>query len=336
MCASLFKTISVFFAVVVTFSSSAFAGEQARCVQSELANLGFQPGPADGVLGRRSFGAASQFQEEADIDLPELTKDSAELWCEVLREFSTSPTAMAIRDQTLAFEEVRWNGADPIYEDSVVTFALQSGQCGARTYGDGRGESDCNGGRVRSQLQSPDTVRVNSEVEYYFEFFIPDDFSYWGDQWYPSGSRLLIAEWKRTQGIKNHIYEILLDNRRGVTFERETCITSDHYGKWNSFSLRIRWSRGDDGYLEARCNDRLILERRGDQTVIPPDCDTDYKLQCEVRHQRPNANIQWAIGPNFSGYGRDYERLGKSSPFAPFPPDGIEIRVRNLYVGGIQ
>lgn len=314
---------------------SALASEASRCVQASLANLGFEPGPADGVLGRRSSGAAAQFRETTEMDFPDLTKENAQEWCDELKEFQQSPLAMSMRDQTAKFVNVKWNGVDPTIEDGTVTFFLQEGQCGAKVYPDGRGESDCNGGRLRTQIMAPRPVRVGQNVEYYMEFFVPEDFNYRMELYYPSKSRLLIAEWTRIEGIKNHIYEILVDNQRGVTFERETCILPEEFGQWHTFSLRINWSKGEDGYLEARCNDRLVLERRGDQTVVPPDCASGYKLQCDPSTQRPNASINWNVGPNFSGYGSNYAEMGRTTPFAFFPKDGIEIKVRNLYVGEI-
>lgn len=330
------RSLACAFTALALISSSAESSEQAKCVQVGLANIGYKPGSADGVLGQRTKSAASRFVDQFELNLPELDNETAETWCDVIKDFARSPQAMALRDQTTTFKKVQWNGAQPSYDNDVVAFSLMAEQCGKKTYGDGRGESDCNGGRVRSQIQAPGRIRVGQNVEYYMEFFIPEDFAYEGDGRYPSLSRLLIAEWTRNKGIKNHIYEILLDNKRGVTFERETCITKDDYGKWNSFSLRIKWSKGEDGYMEARCNDRLVLERRGEQTVIPPDCASDYKLQCELKHQKPNASILWNVGPNFSGYGSDYEKLYKPTPFAPFPSEGIKLSVRNLYVGNIN
>lgn len=322
--------LSIFFSV-----NAVAANEAVSCVQSELSARDYRPGPVDGLMGRKTITAANMFAEDAGLDLEALSKETAGLWCDAIKGAGDVRRVISRPDQTARFRDVRWNGADPTLEDGVLTFSLMPRQCGEQTYGDGRGESDCNGGRVRSQVRSPASVNVGQEVEYYMEFFIPEDFSYYGDQWYPSRSRLLITEWKRDEGVKNHIYEMLLDNVRGATFEQATCITREDYGKWNSFSLRIKWSKGSDGYLVAKCNNEIILERRGDQTVIPPNCASDYKLQCNPNTQRPNASIQWNVGPNFSGYGRNYASIGKSSPFAPFPPQGIEIRVRNLYVGKI-
>ncbi len=229
-----------------------------------------------------------------------------------------------------AFRDVTWNGSAPSYSKGVHTFELKPGECGAKTYGDGRGESDCGGGRLRSQIRVKKLARVGQTLEYSFEFFVPKGFTYDGDRRYPAYSRLLIAEWNRNEGIKNHIYEVLLDSVRGVTFERKTCIKPGEFGRWNSFSMRIKWTAEYDGFIEARCNDGVIIRRANTQTVIPPDCGARYKLQCEPKLQIPGADIIWAIGPNFSGYGKNFKRLGKSSPFAPFPAGGVKLQVRNI------
>jgi hypothetical protein len=231
------------------------------------------------------------------------------------------------------FRDVTWNGAKPSYSNGVHSFAVMPGQCGSKKYGDGRGESDCGGGRVRSQIRTKQLAKVGQTKQYSLDFFVPNTFSYDGDRNYPSYSRLLISEWKRNEGIKNHIYEVLLDSVRGVTFERKVCVKPSEFGKWNTFSLKIKWARDGSGYMEASCNGRVILQRLNTQTVIPPDCGANYKLQCDPSKQKPNADIIWAIGPNFSGYGRDYRRLGKSSPFAPFPRRGISLQVKNIYYG---
>lgn len=232
-----------------------------------------------------------------------------------------------------AFREVKWNGTKPIFSNGSHIFELRPGECGAKKYGDGRGESDCGGGRLRSQIRTKKLARVGQTVEYSFDFFVPKSFNYDGDKRYPAYSRLLIAEWKRNKGIKNHVYEILLDGVRGATFERQVCVKPSEFGKWNNFRLKIKWSAKPDGFLEAQCNGRVVLRRLNTQTVIPPDCAAEYKLQCDPSKQKPRADIIWAIGPNFSGYGRDFGQLGKPSPFAPFPKRGVKIQVRNIYYG---
>ena len=240
------------------------------------------------------------------------------------------------KDVTKRVQQVKWNGTDARYSKGEWTFELAPDGCGRKTYGDGRGESDCGGGRRRSQIQLKEKARVGQQLSYSFEFFIPKDFVYDGDPRYPAFSRLLFAEWKRDKGIKNHLYEILLDSRRGVTFERKPCVTPREFGKWNHFELRVNWTGKADGYLEARCNGRQILKRLGQQTLVLPDCAANYKLQCDPKLQQPDGRILWSIGPNLSGYGRDYRRLGRSTPFPPFPPRGVEISVRKIDLSRIR
>lgn len=62
-----------------------------RCVQTELARLGYDPGPADGLIGNRTRSAASAFVADAEQLLPELSGESAVAWCEVLRVEPSPP-----------------------------------------------------------------------------------------------------------------------------------------------------------------------------------------------------------------------------------------------------
>lgn len=90
---------------------------------------------------------------------------------------------------------------------------------------------------------------------------------------------------------------------------------------------------GNDDFMQAICNGRPILTRTNSQTVIPPDCGASYKLQCDPSRQVPRGDVGWVLGLNFAGYGSDYRKLGRTSPFAPLPSGGIEIRMRNIYIG---
>lgn len=235
--------------------------------------------------------------------------------------------------QTRSFKDHSFNGAKPERKGDTVIFRLGPADCSKRTYGDGRGESDCANGNLRSRIKAPKDARVGKEYEYSFEIYIPQSFTYPGDRTHPTGTRLEVAEWGRTKGIKNHVYEMKLDARRGLMFERETCVSPKDFGRWNRVTVTIKWSKGQDGYLVARCNGRVVLERRNTQTVIPPDCGQSWKMQCDPARQKPDASIYWQVGPKFGGYGVTYKSIGKPSQFAAFPKGGIELAVRDLYMG---
>lgn len=236
------------------------------------------------------------------------------------------------QDQSKRFKAHKFNGSEPSYSSGVWTFQLQPQGCSQRKYGDGRGESDCFNGNIRSRISAPKFARPGQEVEYYMEVRVASGFRYDGGPT-PAWSKLEVAEWGRTKGIKNHIYDLQLDTVRGLTFERKVCVPPSKLNQWNSFRLRIRWSKAGDGYLEASCNDKVILVRRAQQTVIPPDCAARYKLQCDPKRQIPSASIYWQVGPKLSGFGADFAKFGFSSQFAPFPPKGVRLQVRRLYAG---
>ena len=190
--------------------------------------------------------------------------------------------------------------------------------------------------RVRSQVQAPGATKVGQSVDYRMEFFVPKNFSYPGERSFPSGTRLLIAEWKRSEGIKNHVYEILLDSRRGATFELSLCIKPSDFGRWNSFTLRIKWSRGTDGFMEARCNGRLVLQRLNNPYRDPvnlPDPTEQAAMRAGTADTR--RSTARSAGP-ISAQPSDYGGWGSRHRLAPFPKDGIEIRVRNLEVAKLR
>lgn len=237
--------------------------------------------------------------------------------------------------QSGGFENHKFNGTKPVKKNGVYTFELQEGKCGATKYGDGRGESDCANGAYRSVVKAKRHAKVGRSYEYSFEFKVDPSFSYNGGRT-PETSRIKISEWGRVKGIKNHIYEIHLDTVRGATFERKVCVPPSKLSQWNRFTLKIKWSKGNDGYLQAFCNDKLVLQRMNTQTVIPPDCGKPWKLQCKLEHQQPDADILWLVGPHMSGYGTTYRQIGKPSQFPPFPKSGVTVQARKLYFGRIR
>ena len=60
--------------------------ESVRCVQERVLALGQNPGPLDGLLGRRTSAAASAVASRYNIDVPALSGDTAAEWCAALDE----------------------------------------------------------------------------------------------------------------------------------------------------------------------------------------------------------------------------------------------------------
>lgn len=245
------------------------------------------------------------------------------------------PTAASATPR--GFKEGRNSAVAPEWRNQELTFRLKRGTCQARPYGDGRGESDCKNGNSRSQLNSNRKQRMGRTYEYAMDIWIDPGFRYNGNGWGSVNhrSRLWIAEWQRSNTIKNHMYEIYLDSRRGAMFENKRCFSPRQFGQWNSFVLKVRWSNGADGAMQVICNGKTIYARKG-PNVIPPDCGKPWKQQCKPGLQDLSKPMLWSVGPHLKGHGTGYARFGFPSPFPPFPDSGLTMKVRNLYLGHLR
>ena len=233
-----------------------------------------------------------------------------------------------------AFRNATLNGDDPRRSGYEWEMTLTRGRCDSRSYGDGRGESDCSNGNVRSQIHGPD-VRSGSTVEYAFDILVPADFTYRESLPYRPRGSIEVAGWQHTRGIKNHLYEMHLTSLRGVTFEDRVCFGPNRFGVWNEVRVQIRWTLENSGILQVLCNGTPVYVRQG-QTLIPPGCGTEAKTNCRPEMLEHGAPIRFTLGPWYRGFGSDFRDYGRDSPFLPWPPNGISIRVRNPYQGPIR
>lgn len=82
-------------AVSLAFATlSAFASVQ--CVQQGLTNIGYDPGPVDGLLGQRTTDMASNFGRDHGINLPRLTAANTEDWCTAVRRVEFGVAAIEL------------------------------------------------------------------------------------------------------------------------------------------------------------------------------------------------------------------------------------------------
>jgi hypothetical protein len=226
--------------------------------------------------------------------------------------------------QPSGFENHIFNGRDPKFQRSEVNFKIMNGDCSARDYGDGRGESNCWNGNVSSRLASRRHIKPGTSVEYSFAFRVEPTFSYPGD-------RLEIAMWQRINTIKNHMYELELNAWRGATFEGKVCAAPKQLSSWTTFSMKVIWRSDNRGKIEIRCNGKTIYERAGN-VLVPEGCGTNRKRQCEPARQQLDRPIQFQIGPLMRGFGGPKLRGSRPSAFERFQDDGITIQVRDLKI----
>lgn len=74
------------------------------CVQQELTDLGFDPGPVDGSIGNMTVSAATLFATNAGLTLEPLDEGNAKLWCGEIQKFASSPDAKTISRLDLVSE----------------------------------------------------------------------------------------------------------------------------------------------------------------------------------------------------------------------------------------
>lgn len=230
------------------------------------------------------------------------------------------------------FDGATFQGRNPEFKNGTVSFTLMNGDCSKRDYGDGRGESDCKNGNLRSQIHTRGKQKLGNTYEYSMEIWIDPAFDHFSPYGQPR-SPLLIAEWQRINTIKNHMYELHLDSYNGVQFEDKNCFGREGFGQWHQFRMTVKWSKRNDGFLRVTCDDKLVYELAGQQTAIPPLCGEEEKRQCVPKLQNLRQPVQWQVGPKLGGFGMEYAKYGMPSQFRKFPDGGLRMKVRSLYYG---
>ena len=236
------------------------------------------------------------------------------------------------------FKADSYNGSvAPVTEGGVTTFTIFYGECSDKTYEDDRGESDCLNGNVRSAMGQSGDIKVGNAVEYRFDFQIDPGFAYPGYQnphavgFHPDGwdSRLRIASWEG-ELLHNVIYLLKVDAKHGVNFLARTCQSPDKFGEWVSFSMKVRWTADQKGWIKVSCDDRVIYADEGIATDQAPHCLITNVCEPDiVKHPR---EIHLTLGPVHAGFGYEWKKHGKATPFTEIQEDGITVRMRNVSI----
>lgn len=233
------------------------------------------------------------------------------------------------------FREHKFNGPiAPSTSDGVTTFRILDGGCSNVDYGDGRGESDCKRGNVRSTMYHDPQARIGQVRDYRFDVKIPPDFAYPGRihaetvLFIPGGwdSHLRIASWEGP-ALHNFLYMVKVDGRNGVTFLGKQCQSPEQFGEWVSFSMKIRWSSDESGWIKVTCDDRIVYADERVATNQAPHC-WEFTNQCKEGEFRNPNRFHYIVGPMMLGNGSDF-----GSNLTPIQEGGITIQMRNVEVG---
>lgn len=235
------------------------------------------------------------------------------------------------------FTNHRFNPTNPVTKDGVTTFTIRNHECSNVKYGDGRGETDCYNGNVRSVLAASRQERLGEAVEYRFELQVDPSITYPG--WindHSSGfipgmrdTRLRIASWEGPL-IHNYLYMVKLDSIKGVRFLSKGCFSKEELGQWNTFSMKVLWASDKRGWIKVTCNDRIVWLQEGVATNQAPECYITN--QCEPGRKKNPKRFLFVPGPVMAGFGYEWKKYGKPSPFTEIQKEGITIRMRSLEV----
>ncbi|MEP7239574.1 MAG: hypothetical protein ABI697_01700, partial [Devosia sp.] len=231
-----------------------------------------------------------------------------------------------------------WNGSvKPTTTAGVTTFKILDRQCSKKDYGDGRGEIDCMNGNIRSEMQHANE-KLGQSIEYRFDVLIDPSMAYPGefdpysvgyrsDGW---DSTLRIADWEGYQKIKDFLFDLKLDAKRGLTFVGEQCQAPEDFGKWLSFSMKVHWANDNTGWIKVSCNDKAVYIREDVATTQPPFC---YRTnECLPEKKDDPKLIMFRLGLSLVGRGFDWKQAGYPTQFREIQPGGITVQMRNISV----
>lgn len=226
------------------------------------------------------------------------------------------------------FQPSPFNGSlGPVTEGGVTTFHIDNEDCSSVAY-DARGESDCTNGAVRNMMVLPFREVMGKSVEYKFDLLIDPSFSHepiFNDQavgYYPDGldSRFRIANWEGPL-LHNFIYVLKADRSKGIEFAGGQCQSPADFGKWVTFSMKIRWTDDDRGWIKVTCDDKLVYIDEEVATNQAPFCL--IQSNCEPWLEKHPTRILLQIGAAMTGL---------KGVFTEIPKAGITVKVRNMSV----
>ncbi|RYE08421.1 MAG: hypothetical protein EOP22_13690 [Hyphomicrobiales bacterium] len=228
----------------------------------------------------------------------------------------------------------------PVVADGEITFHIMPKDCSDTDYGNGSGESDCLNGNTKNVIQRHEQARLGDAVEYRFDIWVDPAFSYRGytqGETYPFGgkghdTRLRVASWEG-EARKNFVNMLKLDALNGLTFQFLQCQAPEDFGKWVSFSMKVRWANDARGWKLVTCDGRAVFVSEGAATNEQPHCY--YGNECD-----PEKPIKYAsrflfiLGLAMNGWGQNWQELSGPTigPFTAFSEDGLTIKMRNISV----
>lgn len=279
------------------------------CVQTQLTELGFAPGPVDGELGRRTRNAAEAVAGQAGLSLPPLTVETSPEWCTALEAFAATPAAATVFSdsekartatpvENTGFKSWSWIGDRKAYSYRqtaapdgapmdgayVERFEIRGGDCGKT--GD---YNDCAHDREHIGWNEDGSTPLDQEVWYSFSLMMPANERNMKD------INTILAEFRPTgPGQINLSIELqkaeLVAVVGSITVEQEDDMEPPPIAKWQSlgvlrpgvwyhFVLGATWSRdAGQGRLTLFRNETQVMDFKGINTAFKKPVHMQYGL----------------------------------------------------------
>jgi len=274
----MYRPLVVALGLLLLAGAPAIGNDDVLCVQKALNARGYEAGPSDGALGKRTAAAAASVAQGYQLRLPDLSEETAAAWCEAVTALPVAqgkPVAGGVRPKGIApglptLIRQRWNNAkpwgmllvpDPVDPDNeVLRVELRYGDCGKDWYS---AFDDCRNGNERVELTTDDT-RFSEGSVYRFDWrlYFPESFrtvSRSADivvgqfhYWDPAPTCCAIMFSYNGRGID---VRRLVDPASGARGVIENLIPeAELRGRWHEIGIDVRWSNSQAGYFRIAVN----------------------------------------------------------------------------------
>lgn len=142
----------------------------------------------------------------------------------------------------------------------VEKFEVRPGDCSSQ-----EGWSDCAKDRERSELTHKGRENIGQTYWYGWSLFIPEDFP----SIYPI--KVVLGQWHQEDShpvwlIQHQQFGLYLDDQvlgKTRAYYKLADFFNEVKGNWTKFEFQIKWSKSDDGFVNAWVNGEKIVEYKG-------------------------------------------------------------------------
>ena len=144
---------------------------------------------------------------------------------------------------------------------------------------------------------------------------------------------ILTFGFNHAEAIRSYNDALKLDSRHALAFRFKQCQAPADFGKWVSFSMKVKWAGDESGWLRVTCDERVLIESEGVITNESVTCY--YSNECNPDNPAKNAKrVLFHLGLSMNGWGPNWKELFGPTigPFTAFDEKGLVIKMRNFSI----